>query len=373
MKANKVRTLFILKDLRIGGVGKVTIDLVRNLDKKIFDVVLFVLEKKGVLISDIPNDIQVVFASDLNKYKKHYFMFYLIKLLRYARYSDVIIGAMDHGPTYFAYMAGILTKKPTVGWVRIILDEFFKEESISKRVSQFVYPRLTSIACISQAAAESVARVADIKEEQIEVLYNPYDLDLIIDRGNEPCPKWYSDINKKPTLICVARLANPKGLDFLIKAHEKVLREGIDHNLVICGEGYFREKLERLVSDLGVSRSVFMPGHISNPFPLIKNATAFVLSSLHEGFSGVVVEALALGTPIVSTDCGGAGEILCHGEYGIVVKPGDVSSLAEGMNRILLDGDLRKKLSEKGVKRATYFSLANSVPPWEKLLLQVAK
>jgi glycosyltransferase involved in cell wall biosynthesis len=221
--------------------------------------------------------------------------------------------------------------------------------------------------------AKSVGRAVNIREEQIEVIYNPNNIDLIINKANEPCPKWYLDVIKKPTLITVARLAYPKGLDILIKAHERVLQKGIDHNLVICGEGYLREKLEKQVENLGVGSSVYLPGYIANPFPLVKNATAFVLPSLHEAFGMVVIEALALGTPIVSTACQGPEEILANGEYGIIVKPEDISSLAEGMSQILIDSDLRRRLSEKGLERARCFSSENRTTDWEKLLLKVAK
>ena len=113
--------------------------------------------------------------------------------------------------------------------------------------------------------------------------------------------------------------------------------------------------------------------NIANPFPLVKNATAFALSSLHEAFPAVIIEALALGTPVVSTACQGPEEILAHGEYGIIVKREDVHSLAKGISRILTDADLRKRLSEKGVERARLYSPENRVPNWERLLLQVSK
>jgi len=365
---NRIRTLFIMRNLR----GRATLNLLRNIDKSRFEVVFFLMENKGELLCDVPNDVQVVFANDRLKYNKFLFPYYLLKLLPYARRADVVIGAMDHGPTYFAYAAGLLTQKPVIGWVCTILDEILKHENVGRLISRFVYPRLTSIVCPSRAVATSIGRVANVREEQIEVIYNPNDIDLIINRGKEPCPKWYSDIIKKPTLITVARLAYPKGLDVLIKAHERVLRGGIDHNLVICGEGYFREKFEKLVESLGIGSSVLLPGYIANPFPLVKNATAFILSSLHEAFGMVVIEALALGTPIVSTACQGPEEILANGEYGIIVKPGDISSLAEGMSQIFIDGNLRKKLSEKGLERARWFSSENRTADWERLLLRVA-
>jgi len=181
------------------------------------------------------------------------------------------------------------------------------------------------------------------------------------------------NVVRKPTLIAVGRMSYEKGFDLLIKAHAKVLKKGIDHNLIIVGNGPHQGELQDLVRCLEVADSVFMPGYISNPYPLIKKARALVLSSRFEGLSGVIIEALALGKPFVATACGGPVEILSDGRNGILVPPEDVDSLADGMSRILSDGYLREKLLTSDIEHLRCFSTENIVPQWEQLLMEVAR
>jgi len=369
---DRITVLFIIKNLEVGGAARATLNLLRYINKKKFETVLFLTENKVDLWNEIPSDVKVVCPHMLVKYRKYLFPYYFLKLLQFAFKADIVIGAMEHSPTYLAYMAGLLTKTPAVGWIRIVHEKAFRGAPIRKRISNFVYRRLQSVVFVSEAAA-GAANLKDVKKDQLKVLCSPYDINLVVKKSNEPCLEWYLEVTRKPTLITVGRLVAPKGLNFLIRAHKEVLREGIEHNLVICGEGYLRDELEKIVLDLGVSSSVFLPGYIANPFPLVKNATAFVLSSLHEGHPGVVIESLVLGTPVVSTTCQAARDILCDGRYGIMVKPGDVRSLATGMRDILVDSDLRKELSNKGLERAKWFSPEERVPPWERHLLQVVK
>ena len=156
-----------------------------------------------------------------------------------------------------------------------------------------------------------------------------------------------------------------------LRAHAKVLKKGIDHNLIIVGDGPHRGKLQELVHCLEVTDSVYMAGHIHNPYPVIKKASALVLSSRFEGLPSVIVEALTLGKPVVATTCGGPVEILYDGREGILVPPEDIGALADGISRILSDGHLWEKLSIPDIERLQCFSTENVVPQWEQLLLEI--
>ena len=164
-----------------------------------------------------------------------------------------------------------------------------------------------------------------------------------------------------------------KGFDLLIRAHAKVLKKGIDHNLIIVGNGPHQGELQELVRCLEVTDSVFMAGYVENPYPLIKKASALVLPSRFEGLSGVVIEALTLAKPVVATACGGHVEILSDGRNGILVPPEDVESLADGMSRILSDGYLREKFSIPDIEHLRCFSTEYIVPQWEQLLMEVVR
>jgi len=135
--------------------------------------------------------------------------------------------------------------------------------------------------------------------------------------------------------------------------------------LIILGDGKERPKLQKLVDELHLDRFVSMPGFIQNPFPYLKRATVFVVSSLYEGFSNALVEAMALGVPIVSTDCPyGPREILDNGKFGTLVQPGDYKALAEAILFMLTHPTSPDDL----ISRANYFSINKSIDNFFELL-----
>jgi glycosyltransferase involved in cell wall biosynthesis len=372
MKNTKLRVLFILENLAGCGAERVTLNLLRHLDRERFESTLFLLERRGPLFSEVPVHVRLMLAHKFRSYNKYLTPYYLTKLIAPTRRSDVIIAALEFRPTYLAYMAAALTKRPVIGVVNTLLGQWLMEWGRWHSYAvKLVYPRLTGVVCVSNSVAQSLSKVTRLEPEKVRIIYNSHEIDAIIEKGREKPPQWYIDILEKPTLIASGQLRSLKGFDILIKAHAKLLQRGINHNLVIIGSGPLRNQLEDLANHLRVADSVFMPGYILDPYPLIKNATAFVLSSHHEGLAGVIIEALALGTPVVATACGGTTEVLLEGRYGVLVTPGDVCSLADGMAKILSDGSLREKLSKSGIERARFFSPENRVPQWEQLLEEI--
>ena len=136
---------------------------------------------------------------------------------------------------------------------------------------------------------------------------------------------------------------------------------------------FVKNELEVMSDHLGVRNSVSMPGYISNPYPFIKKADVLVLSSRHEGFPGVLVEALAIGTPVVATNCSGAREVLRQGYYGLVVSVEDSQALADGISTVIMDKALRDRLSTSGIERVKELTPKKIVPCWEELFMEIAK
>ncbi|MCX7730890.1 MAG: glycosyltransferase, partial [Candidatus Caldatribacterium sp.] len=115
---------------------------------------------------------------------------------------------------------------------------------------------------------------------------------------------------------------------------------------------------ETLAQDLGITQDLDMPGFVQNPYKYMKRASLFVLSSQWEGLPTVLVEAMACGCPVVSTDCpSGPAEILEHGKYGLLVPPKNPEKLAEAILRVLKDENLTEELKKKGQKRAQDFTV----------------
>ena len=169
-------------------------------------------------------------------------------------------------------------------------------------------------------------------------------------------------------ILAAGRLHVSKDFPTLLRAFSLVRKE-IPSRLVILGEGEKRKELEDLAQELGIRKDHDLPGFVENPYKYMKHATVFVLSSQWEGFGNVLVEAMACGCPVISTDCpSGPREILRDGEYGVLVPPKDSEKLAQGILRVLENQDLRRELSEKGKKRALDFTVDRAVEEYVKLV-----
>jgi glycosyltransferase involved in cell wall biosynthesis len=161
----------------------------------------------------------------------------------------------------------------------------------------------------------------------------------------------------EPVFVNVARHARQKNLPLLLRAFRTYLGEGGSGTLVLVGAGPDTDELRTLASDLGLGTSVVFRGLLTNPFPQVAASTAFVMSSEEEGFGLVLVEAMALGVPVISTDCpGGPREILRDGAAGLLVPADDEQALAQAMQRIAVDPSLQRRLASAGTERAKDFT-----------------
>jgi len=138
----------------------------------------------------------------------------------------------------------------------------------------------------------------------------------------------------------LGRLTQQKGFDLLLDAYALALQQRTLPDLVIAGDGPMRDALKAQAQRLGIARRVHFTGYLSNPYPLLRNARLFILSSTHEGMPTVLIEALALGTPVLASDCEtGPRELLDNGQLGLLVKVNDVPALADGMLQSLTSRD----------------------------------
>jgi glycosyltransferase involved in cell wall biosynthesis len=210
-----------------------------------------------------------------------------------------------------------------------------------------LYPHADAVVACSKGVAEDLVQNMKVPRERVHVIYNPTDPEIEA-KAQEPVEHPWFKNSKIPVILCVARLDPQKDLPTLIRAFS-IVRKERPAKLVILGEGSERAKLEALVKELGLEGDVWMPGFVDNPFKFMKRATVFALSSKFEGFGMVIAEALAVGTPVVSTDCpSGPAEILGGGKWGKLVPVGDHEKLAEAILETIENPPDREKLKERG-------------------------
>ncbi|MFN3144914.1 MAG: glycosyltransferase [Paracoccaceae bacterium] len=222
------------------------------------------------------------------------------------------------------------------------------------------YGRTDGVTTVSEGVAKDLVRATGLARAKIHCLYNPFDLAAIRQAGGaQPDHPWLAEHRDMPCIVAAGRLAPQKDYPTLLRALER-LRQERAVRLVILGDGPDRQGIVDEVGRLGLADVVDMPGFVENPFPYLARADLVALSSLWEGLPGVLVQALALGVPIASTDCPhGPREVLEGGALGALAPVGDPEALAAGIARMLADppdsGRLRasaERFSQKTVTQS---------------------
>jgi glycosyltransferase involved in cell wall biosynthesis len=226
------------------------------------------------------------------------------------------------------------------------------------------YPdRLMVVA--SQELAEDLRQ--NFRVTRTAVIPNGIDASIVRLRAEEPGPP----LAPSRYFISVGRLTEQKDVGTLLRAFAIVAQQRMLDELRVVGDGEQRGMLQSLARELGIVDRVHFLGHIPNPYPLIKNARALVLSSIWEGFAYVPIEAMALGVPVISTACpSGPVEILGNGEYGLLVPSRDPAKLAEAMVKVSRDDSLHSALHAKALERADQLSIDNMTRSYRDLFLK---
>jgi glycosyltransferase involved in cell wall biosynthesis len=228
------------------------------------------------------------------------------------------------------------------------------------------YPFADAVVAVSSELADDLSAVAGLPRGLIRTVYNPVVGPELPALAAEPAGHPWLRPGGPPVVLGAGRLVEQKDFPTLLRAFALVRRER-PARLVILGEGPAgaREGLAALAAGLGVAADLDLPGFVANPYAYMARAAAFALSSLHEGLPGVLIQALACGCPVVSTDCpSGPREILDGGRYGRLVPVGDHEALARAILACLDDPSGR----EERVARAAAFGLERAVDRYLELI-----
>jgi glycosyltransferase involved in cell wall biosynthesis len=203
------------------------------------------------------------------------------------------------------------------------------------QLARCFYPWADCIVAVSQGVADDLTKEVRIPNERVRVIYNPIVTPELIEKAQVPLEHAWFEPGEPPVILAVGRLSTQKDFSTLIRAFAQV-RQAHLARLLILGEGGERPALESLVRQLDLEQDVCMPGFVPNPYPYMRRASLFVLSSRWEGLPGVLIEALYCGVPLIATDCpSGPREILADGRYGQLVPVGDIETLADAIEAAL--------------------------------------
>jgi glycosyltransferase involved in cell wall biosynthesis len=243
-----------------------------------------------------------------------------------------------------------------------------KRRHVLPRLMARLYPRADAIVAVSEGVRQDLLSRFPLPPSLVHTIYNPVITPALLAARDAPLDDPWFAPGVPPVLLNVAALRVQKDQATLLRAFAKV-RARRPVRLLILGEGNQRPALEVLADALGIAADVRMPGHVPNPLAYMRRARLFVLSSAWEGLPTVLIEALACGCPVVSTDCpSGPREILDGGRYGRLVPLGDVEALAAAIETTLDEPVERSRLEH----RAFDFNAGRVSPAYIDTLLQPA-
>jgi glycosyltransferase involved in cell wall biosynthesis len=414
---NKKKVMFIIPHLGSGGAERVVVNLCNGLADHerivlIFENVIKHNVDARIISLNSPAS-QSLFKKLLNfpiryfkirKIKKEIDPDFVISLLEPANLFNVLtkLSSQKTILSFRSNYTATLQEDPFFGKgiTRIILKILYT------LAFKTIYNRADLMVAISRDVAEDLIKNYGINSDKIKVIYNPYPIDEIRQLAEEPLEA-HEQIFKHPVLITAGRLTKPKGQWYLLRVFKALKEKHKDLKLVILGEGELKDYLVKLSEELGLktyvwdrdalseSFDVYFLGFQKNPFKFIARSKLFVFPSLWEGFPNALVESMACGVCVVSSDCrSGPREILApntdfnyktqkpeFAEYGVLMPVFEIKyknaeeplgekeiMWVETIDKLLEDEGLRKHYSEKAKQRAEDFGIEKIVQEWKEIL-----
>jgi glycosyltransferase involved in cell wall biosynthesis len=314
-----------------GGAERVMANLACKFAQLGLQVDLVLVRAKGPYLAQISSDIRVV---ELKSSSTATSIPELIRYLRRER-PTTLLSTMHYAnevALWAKYLSGVST--------RVVVCEQNNLSSYAQNTSRLAerwtplwaklfYRWADGIIAASEGVAQDLSQVTGLSPARIRVIYNPVITPELVNQAQEPLQHPWFAAGEPPVVLGVGRLVGQKDFAMLIRAFALV-RQVRSARLVILGNNAGSQPtLEALVQELGLTEEVALLGFAANPYAYMAKAGVFALSSRWEGFGNVIAEALAVGTPVVSTDCrSGPSEILDHGKYGTLVPVGDHQAMA---------------------------------------------
>jgi glycosyltransferase involved in cell wall biosynthesis len=323
--------------LSFGGVERVMLNLARGFLARGVAVDYVVADGRGELRAEVPDAAR--FFDLLSPHVSRS----LPGLVRYLRAErpPMLLAAADHANTIAVWAKGI-ARVPT----RIVISQhavfsharrfaFGLRGQLSVSAARLTYPYADGFIAVSQAVADDLAQALRMPREEIDVIYNPVITPELSRMMHQPVEHPWLKQGEPPVVISAGRLYEQKDFATLIRALALVRKER-NARLIILGDGPERAKLEKLRDEMGLRGDVAFPGFVPDSPAWFAKAAVFALPSLWESFSMVLVEAMAAGTPVVSTDCPvGPAELLEGGKFGRLVPVGNAEAMADAILKTL--------------------------------------
>jgi glycosyltransferase involved in cell wall biosynthesis len=362
------------------GLDRVILNLAKTISELGFRVDVVVPEvsiQHQKFLGTLPPEVRTI---DLGiPFSKTIFLPKILKLKQYLEKEkpSILLANGDYVGVSNLAKFGARSQVKIIHAVHISISHYFNNFDYDSRfkarirlllLKQF-YSRSDGLIAVSNGVASDLSHVSGISLEKIQVIYNPVVTSDILLKAQEPVAHPWFAPGELPIILGAGRLMYQKDFSTLIRAFAKVRQQRPCRLVIIGKETSHKAELDALIHELDVAEDVWLGGFADNPYAYMAKASVFVMSSRYEGFGNVLVEAMATGTPVVSTDCeSGPAEILEYGKYGHLVPVGDENKLSEAI-LATLDNPLDPHVLQQRSQDFTAETIAQEYLTYFKMLV----
>lgn len=383
-KLKKKKILIRIGSLRHGGAEKVLVNFLKNLPPDKYEIDLLLNLYSGLYLQEIPSwitlhylikgemittnrlkDIPVKAFRVLYEKMFLWFPFLLYRFILKNKKYDVEIAAIH--AMYREILSSPQKNSKKIIWVQ---NDIFNVKGYTPKVIREFF-RFDRILVISNKLRDGIYDLAKNEAEKASVIkiFNPIDRNDTLKKADAEIHD-YPFTDNLPTFVTVGTVYPQKGYDRLLNVHKKLIDEGFKHQLLIIGDGYDFNNIQDQLNRLGLQETAKMYGFSSNPYPYLKKADFYIMSSRHEGFPTIIAEALILNKPVSATDISGIRDLLEDGRLG-TITPNSEEGIYEGMKKFLTDTNIAEEYKNRIAKTELPFVLEKSVEHLQKIIDEV--
>lgn len=384
MSTKKVKILFRHRSMEMGGVEKVLLSLLNNLNKDRFDITVLLSIDQGELRNEIPAHVKkVVLAKGKESFSRNPFLQKLqlfvrkLKLDKLRRNPEIIDNQylkdtfdIEIGMTYNDFEPVLNSSNKNskkIGWFHSEIDHPKLQVLVPKILEHF--PQFDHMVYCSEKIKEMMHRDYPNLSYPVEsVIINAIPIEEIKKKASENI----SNLPKKPLFVSVGRLHTRKGYHLLMDVHAQLLKDGFEHSILIIGDGEEMPHLLEQQKKLGVEKTFILAGNKMNPYAYIKNADFFIMPSESEAWPLVIAEALILQKPIIATEVGDVGLMINHKKTGYLVNY-NCDEIYAAMKEFLTNPELISHLKENLVTIEKEFDNQKIFNAVEEIIINLAK
>ena len=384
MNTKKIKILFRHRSMEMGGVEKVMLSLLNNLDKEKFDMTVLLSLNQGELRNEFPHHVRKIYLVDgkedlstnpvlqkvqllQRKWKLEKFRKNPEKIDREILKNEFDVEIAMTYNDFESVLSSSNKNSKKIGWFHSEIDLPKLQPLVPKILGHF--PHFDHMVYCSEKIMQIMHRTyPNLQYPPESVIINAVPVDEIRKKSEEKIP----DFKNRPVFVSVGRLHTRKGYHKLMDAHHRLLKEGFGHSVVIIGDGEELPNLLLQQKNLGVEETFIFAGNKMNPYPYIKNADFFIMPSESEAWPLVISEALILQKPIIATKVGDVDLMIEDGKTGHLIRY-ETSEIYEAMKKFLTDKTFVQNLKHNLINIEEQFDNRKIFNEVEEIILNLVK